>query len=188
MTWRNRRGTGLLAVLLLSLGSIPFRHCSALSVVAPPELTSLPLPVKLAGGLFLFASSVSKSDQDMCQALKERAQTVLNQDALIQMELGTGLELGGVFACTSSSSRMDDDDNNRTKSMILECQVNGGNSWAQARIYGTSSSDDDDGSSVRLLSLEIANMDASLNGGWAQVSIPPPDKIESSEELLDDQA
>eukprot|EP00571_Detonula_confervacea_P011666 CAMPEP_0172312660 /NCGR_PEP_ID=MMETSP1058-20130122/18270_1 /TAXON_ID=83371 /ORGANISM="Detonula confervacea, Strain CCMP 353" /LENGTH=94 /DNA_ID=CAMNT_0013026185 /DNA_START=372 /DNA_END=656 /DNA_ORIENTATION=+ len=92
------------------------------------------------------------------------------------MELGTGLEAGGVF---SSSSCIEDD----VHQLVMEFQLNGGNSWAQCRCHGlkflTSNDNSFNGSSskgdaaVEIISLSVSNMDAAFNGGWVDIALPP---------------
>ena len=68
----------------------------------------------------------------------------------------------------------------------MEFQLNGGNSWAQARVCGIQKINtppdvlngqgqepDSKDNEIQLISLGVANMDASLNGGWAEVKLPP---------------
>ena len=159
----------------------------------PLSLKSIPLPVKLAGGLFLFGASAvaNEDDRAMRQEILRLAEDVLRADPLISMELGPGIEAGGIFASVSSlhravvattettrASESDDPAANRTstaalpvRQMSLEFQLNGGNSWAQARVSGIRYGKGRD-SPVQLISLGVANMDASLNGGWAEVTLP----------------
>jgi hypothetical protein len=167
----------------------------------PLLLTSIPLPVKLAGGLFLFGATSSAFQTEDDRVLREEilrlAEGFLRADPLVSMELGLGIEAGGVFASSSSvhralvestesrisSSGNDGEDSGVPKTtptttttstiqvtqMSMEFQLNGGNSWAQAKIsgirYGTTQP-------VQLISLGVANMDASLNGGWVEVALP----------------
>ena len=79
------------------------------------------------------------------------------------MELGPGLEAGGIFSSCSSV-------NNDTKQMIMEFQINGGNSWAMAKVHGVKIGK----GNVFLVSLDISNMDAALMGGSVQIKLPPP--------------
>mmetsp|Transcript_13133 Transcript_13133/g.15026 ORF Transcript_13133/g.15026 Transcript_13133/m.15026 type:complete len:208 (-) Transcript_13133:48-671(-) len=145
---------------------------SALSLLPntkKPELKSLPLPLKLAGGLFLFSTSVKQRDKELSQKLLRQAEVTLRNDPLISMELGTGLEAGGIF---SSSSTITDD----AHQLVMEFQINGGNSWAQCQCYGYSSNAknnniDDDEEECQILSLRVSNMDAALSGGWMDVKI-----------------
>jgi len=80
--------------------------------------------------------------------------------------------------------------------MIIEFQLNGGNSWAQARVCGIQkrnikeintihteeeekqlllpdSNNNDNNNVVQLISLGVANMDVSFYGGWVEVKLPP---------------
>jgi hypothetical protein len=138
-----------------------------LALPPPPPLKSMPLPAKLAGGLFLFQMSVKRSDKALCDEILELAQAQLRIDPLIAMELGAGLEAGGVFASNSSASQQQS-----LRQLVMEFQINGGNSWAQARVHGIKVGS----APARLVSLDVANMDASLMGGFAKVSLPPWDQ------------
>jgi hypothetical protein len=155
----------LLSCFMFLAGFTP----SALGLVLPPPppLKSMPLPAKLAGGLFLFQTSVKRSDKALCDEILELAQAQLRVDPLILMELGAGLEAGGVFASNSSASQQQN-----VRQLVMEFQINGGNSWAQARVHGIKVGS----APTRLVSLEVANMDASLFGGFAKVSLPAWDK------------
>ena len=61
------------------------------SLPPKPPLNSLPLPAKLAGGLFLFQTSVTKRDKELSREILLKAQDILRRDPLISMELGTGI-------------------------------------------------------------------------------------------------
>ena len=67
------------------------------------------------------------------------------------MELGPGLEAGNVYASSYARSQNVDQ-------LVLQFQINGGNAWAQGIGYGIQ-----DENGVKLISLEVANMDAVLN-------------------------
>ena len=143
-----------------------------------PALKTIPLPFKLLGGLFLFAGSVKDSDKIFSRKILQKAEEILCIDPLISMELGLGIEAGGIFASSKSTQH-------QYQIMIMEFQLNGGNSWAQARVCGIQRINTPDingqgqeqeqrpDSEIQLLSLGVANMDASLNGGWAEVKLPP---------------
>ena len=135
----------------------------------PPALQSLPLPVKLAGGLFLFQTSIKKRDKILSKKILSQAQQLLRNDPLISMELGTGLEAGGVFS--SNSSILIDKDGS-VHQLVMEFQINGGNSWAQCRCHGFQRGIDDDNGQVEIVSLGVSNMDGALTGGWADVLLP----------------
>jgi hypothetical protein len=139
-----------------------------LALPPPPPLKSLPLPAKLAGGLFLFRTSVKRNDKALCDEILDLAQAQLRFDPLISMELGAGLEAGGVFASNSNASSQQQN----IRQLVMEFQINGGNSWAQARVHGIKVGS----APARLVSLEVANMDASLMGGFAKVSLPAWDQ------------
>jgi len=112
------------------------------------------------------------------------------------MELGLGLEAGGVFSSSSSrsssSSSLSSSSSSRpiengeeeteekkvekeepvvliVRQLLLEFQINGGNSWAQCRCHGLKIGEED----IQMVSLGVSNMDASLTGGWAEVTLPP---------------
>lgn len=196
----------LTVALVRALGLPPVRAWTTKpTVLLPPPLPlkSIPLPVKLAGGLFLFGATSSafqtEHDRVLREEIRRLAEDFLRADPLVSMELGLGIEAGGVFASSSSVHRAlvetesrisnsgDDDENSgsptqlpkttptktttstiQVTQMSMEFQLNGGNSWAQSRVsgirYGTQP--------VQLISLGVANMDASLNGGWAEVALP----------------
>ena len=124
-----------------------------------PALRELPLPAKLAGGLFLFKTSVPAADRPLAGKLLDAAQSALRSDPRVTMELGSGLEAGGVFASAASSGAGSDGADERR--LVLQFQVNGGNAWAQATAFGVSR---DSGSTVELLDLTIANMDQAMMG------------------------
>lgn len=144
-----------------------------------PELVSLPLPAKLFGGLLLFSSSVKGRDKNLAQKLQLKAQNIINLDPLLSMELGRGLEAGGIFCSTSS---IDDVTLSNAQvaschQLIIEFQINGGNSWAQCRCHGyqlktsdrNASSDSEN--DIHMVSLRVSNMDAAFNGGWMDVKL-----------------
>lgn len=117
----------------------------------PPELKRVNLPAMLAGGLFLFATSVPSSQRGLADQILQLAQDALRADALVLMELGPGLEAGNVYASSYARSKNVDQ-------LVLQFQINGGNAWAQGIGYGIQ-----DENGVKLISLEVANMDAVLN-------------------------
>ena len=55
----------------------------------------------LAGGLFLFAASVPRSRREFASELLGLAQQALRSDPTVSMELGMGVEAGGVYASSS---------------------------------------------------------------------------------------
>lgn len=144
-----------------------------------PSLNSIPLPAKLAGGLFLFQTSVKSRDKELSKEILIQAEDVLRRDPLISMELGTGLEAGGVFSSSSSIK-------NGVHQLVMEFQLNGGNSWAQCRCHGVKYVDGDNDrnsqDAVELISLSVSNMDAAFNGGWAEVTIPKTERQSSEED------
>ena len=133
-----------------------------------PVLKSIPLPAKLAGGLFLFQTSVKGRDKELSKEILTLAEEVLRRDPLIGMELGPGLEAGGIFSSSSSIE-------SGVHQLVMEFQLNGGNSWAQCRCHGLKYINNDNCNSqdsVELISLSVSNMDAAFNGGWAEVAMP----------------
>ena len=165
--------------LALSSTSTSTSSLSLLEQIQIPTLKTIPLPFKLLGGLFLFAGSVKDTDKKFSQNILQKAEEILRIDPLISMELGLGIEAGGIFASSKSTQH-------HYQIMIMEFQLNGGNSWAQARVCGIQKintpedgngqeqkSDNDNVNEIQLISLGVANMDASLNGGWAEVKLPP---------------
>ena len=145
----------------------------------------------------------SKADKAFSKEILKAAEDVLRVDPLISMELGLGIEAGGIFASSSSFTNsvvvvaVNENDNGNgndgdncesesessvtttTKSksttttikihqMVMEFQLNGGNAWAQAKVHGIKYGET---GPVQLLSLGVANMDASLSGDWAQVKV-----------------
>jgi hypothetical protein len=158
------------AYLIIVLAAIAF-HSPAfgLTLPSPPKLQKIPLPAKLAGGLLLFRMSVKRKDKVLVNDILQEAQERLRQDPLILMELGWGLEVGGVFSSSSSSFSTD---NGEIRQVVMEFQINGGNSWAQATVHGVKIGM----GPVRLLSLDVSNMDAALmNEISARVQLPPWD-------------
>ncbi|KAL7516295.1 hypothetical protein ACHAWF_000040, partial [Thalassiosira exigua] len=110
----------------------------------PPQLKSPPLPAKLAGGLFLFRTSVKEHDEELSDAIRARAEDVLRNDPLITMELGTGIEAGGVFSSSSSIA-------DGVHQIVMEFQLEGGNSWAQCRCHGVRHVGDDEEDGLELV-------------------------------------
>ena len=166
----------LLLLLMRAPVVAPFSFPSSTPCSPTPDLKSIPLPVKLAGGLFLFQTSVKGRDKELSKEILIQAEAILRQNPLICMELGTGLEAGGVF---SSSSSIEDG----VHQLVMEFQLNGGNSWAQCRCHGLRFSGDNRNiSPVELISLSVSNMDAALNGGWVEVTIPKANRQSSANE------
>lgn len=113
----------------------------------------------LAGGLFLFATSVPSSQKSRADKLLRLAQEVLRSDPTVTMELGPGIESGNVYASSNGKD-------GEVHQLVLQFQINGGNAWAQGCLYGV-----EDETGVRLISLEVANMDAVLNNQSFQVPL-----------------
>lgn len=131
----------------------------------PPDFTPAPLPLILAGGLWLFRTSVPAPDRDLCTALLEQAQQVLCQDPLVTGELGQGLETGGVYASQRTTSTAG------WEQLVVQFQIEGGNTWAQGLCYGAMPAGNKD-RRIQLVSLSVSNMDSSMNRTPFQVRIP----------------
>ncbi|KAL7490883.1 hypothetical protein ACHAWT_000699 [Skeletonema menzelii] len=146
-------------IIITTKGARP-PHQPQLNVTPPPpELNRVPLPVMLAGGLFLFATSVPSSQKSRADKLLRLAQEVLRSDPTVTMELGPGIESGNVYASSNGKD-------GEVHQLVLQFQINGGNAWAQGCLYGV-----EDETGVRLISLEVANMDAVLNNQSFQVPL-----------------
>eukprot|EP00977_Amphora_coffeiformis_P014590 scaffold4097_cov166-Amphora_coffeaeformis.AAC.47 len=72
------------------------------------------------------------------------------------------METGGVYASTFAYLETN------VKQLILQFQIEGGNAWAKGSVYGIKCIS----SPVQLVSLQVANMDASMNGTPCQVPLP----------------
>lgn len=126
----------------------------------------------LSAGLFLFPNAVAAAHRPMAQALLAAAQTAMRADPVLTMELGQTMETGGVYASTFARN-----DSDGVQQLVLQFQIEGGNAWAQGIAYGIQpSSGDGGGGVVQLVSLQIANMDASMSGTSYEVPLPttPP--------------
>ena len=119
-----------------------------MTVPARPSLKTLPLPFKLAGGLLLFGTSVPPERKAQAEELAQLAQHALRNDPIVTMELGAGIEIGGCFASASS-----------VDALVINCQVNGGNSWAECTAFGAIGA-----AGLELIDLSISNMDAAMTG------------------------
>ena len=108
-----------------------------------PVLKPPPLPVKLAGGLFLFATSVPAAEKQRSADLQRLAQSALRNDPRVTMELGPGIEAGGVFASAATPD-----------ALCLNFQVQGGNAWAECNAFAAKTGD-----GLELVDLEIRMMD-----------------------------
>ena len=130
-----------------------------------PELTNVPLPAKLAGGLFLFAASVPRRDRALADELLALAQRALNEDPAVTAELGYGLETGGVYSSAA------DGDSEADRRLVLQFQIQGGNLWAQGTARGIRR---DPNAPAELLELSVTNMDGAMMGdGGARVRLEP---------------
>lgn len=133
----------------------------------PPKFRPKPLPVILGGGLFLFMGNQGRTPQDrlLTETLLQQAQDAMRQDPTITMELGCGIETGGVYASQKTN-------NGSYDQLVLQFQIEGGNAWAQGVAYGVRSrSSSSRGEIIQLVTLEVANMDASINGTPFEVPI-----------------
>ena len=133
------------------MSALAFAFSLGMTLPTRPVLKPPALPLKLAGGLFLFASSVPPQRREASESVLRLAETALRADPRVTMELGMGIEAGGVFG----SSSTDD-------AIVLNFQVNGGNAWAEATAFAWLQPD-----GPQLLDLTIANMEATVTG------IPP---------------
>ena len=102
----------------------------ALAVPSRPVLRPPPLPVKIAGGLFLFATSVPAAEKQRSADLQRLAQSALRNDPRVTMELGPGIEAGGVFASAATPD-----------ALCLNFQVQGGNAWAECNAFAAKTGD-----------------------------------------------
>ena len=149
----------------------------------PPDFRPKPLPVLLGGGLFLFRANhrgKSPEDRRVVETLLQQAQDALRQDPTVTLELGSGVEAGGVYA-SQKTHRGDWDQ------LVVQFQIQGGNAWAQGVAYGvrsTISNNNNNNNKIRLVSLEVANMDASMNGTPLEVPIRVIEEEEEEEESL----
>lgn len=82
-----------------------------------------------------------------------------------------GIEAGGIFSSshTCGGGGAVYRGQNADQQMI-QFQINGGNAWAQGVAYGVRDGNDRQGK-VNLLTLEVANMDAVLNGQSFQLPL-----------------
>lgn len=133
----------------------------------PPAFKPKPLPVILVGGLFLFGSSVQPKDRILVDELLGRVQLILDKDPTITMELGQGTTAGGIYSSLRETSP------DGIEQIMAQFQIEGGNVWAQGIAYGTK----EDDSPMRLVSFQVANMDASINGTPFLIAIPEFDEL-----------
>eukprot|EP00563_Minutocellus_polymorphus_P001350 CAMPEP_0181032564 /NCGR_PEP_ID=MMETSP1070-20121207/6806_1 /TAXON_ID=265543 /ORGANISM="Minutocellus polymorphus, Strain NH13" /LENGTH=244 /DNA_ID=CAMNT_0023109963 /DNA_START=332 /DNA_END=1068 /DNA_ORIENTATION=- len=158
------------------------------------------VPLRFA---FLFPSSVPKRHKSFASQLLSLSEQALRADPTVCAELGMGVEAGGVYASAYASASVSESGQaTHTRSqrggaveqLVLQFQIAGGNAWAQGVAFGVreegasveaeanknddaggdAAADDDDDGRVRLVSLEVANMDAVLNGVSFEVPIYIP--------------
>ena len=134
-----------------------------------PPLKTVPLPLKLAGGLFLFATSVPPQLKAQAAALAQQAQQALRADPIVTMELGAGVEVGGVFASAAS------DDGS---GLVINCQLSGGNVWAECTAFGVATE-----AGLELVDLSVANMDAAMQG-QASFTLAPTWRASAGADLV----
>ena len=94
----------------------------------PPAFKPKPLPVILAGGLFLFGSSVNPNDRKLVDKLLVCVQRVLDKDPTMTMELGQGTTTGGVYSSLRETSP------DGIEKIIAQFQIEGGNVGARNRL------------------------------------------------------
>ena len=80
---------------------------------------------------------------------------------MVSMELGQGVEAGGIYASQYDVA------NGGIEQLVVQFQVEGGNAWAQGVAYGIRQNQ-----SIQLVSLEVANMDASMKGTPFEINVP----------------
>jgi hypothetical protein len=119
--------------------------------------------------LFLFGSSVKAKDRPFADTLLALAQSAMRTDPTIGMELGQGVETGGVYSSLMMKG-IADAEGHMIDQLVLQFQIEGGNAWAQGVAYGIKEEEEENGR-VQLVSLEVANMDASMNGTPLEVPI-----------------
>jgi hypothetical protein len=126
----------------------------------------------LGGGLFLFATSVRTKDKDFAASLLQQAQVALRSDPVITMELGQDVESGGVYSSLSTTTTVANKSSQGQrkpyKQLVLQFQIEGGNAWAQGVAYGVQAIPD---GNFELVSLEVANMDATMNGKPFEINL-----------------
>jgi hypothetical protein len=137
------------------------------SCLSLPKLQQVPLPLKLAGGLFLFRSSVAPENKVLADEALAAAQAALNVDPLVTSELGAGLEAGGIFASSAC-------DNEEGRLFALNFQISGGNLWAEASARGIKRHSF--GTPFELLELTVSNMDAVMMGGEPSIRVALPSR------------
>ena len=152
------------------LANISGESSSAQHPPPPPVFVPKPLPVLLGGGLFLFANSVNRQYKAFAQELLKQSEAAMRSDAMVSMELGQGVEAGGIYASKYARAPGDIDQ------LVVQFQIEGGNAWAQGVAYGIRTT----GNNIQLVSLEVANMDASMKGTPFEINIPMPNNNDDS--------
>ena len=148
---------------------------SPADIPPPPKLNRASLPAMLAGEIFLFATSVPPTQRNFADELLKQSQEALRCDPTVSMELGMGIESGGIYAA-SYTPNCKEDTKFRSKNvdrLIIQFQIDGGNAWAQGVAYGIQECDRPN--KVQLLMLEVGNMDAVLNGKSLMIPLVFPD-------------
>ena len=139
----------------------------------PPPFEPKPLPLILGAGLFLFRSSVSADDRPFADELLKLSELAMRADPSVTLEFGPSIESGGVYASQRArrvvigKKNTTDDEDVVIDQLVLQFQIEGGNAWAQGIAYGIRRGGPN--VPVELVSLQIANMDASMNGTPYQI-------------------
>ena len=168
----------------LIVGRLPYREILSLNmqrkailpaeIPPPPKLNRASLPAMLAGGILFFVTSVPPAQRKFADELLKQSQETLRCDPTVSMELGMGIESGGVYAA-SYMPYCKEKIKYRSKNvdrLIIQFQINGGNVWAQGVAYGIRECEGCN--KVQLLMLEVANMDAILNNKSFRIPLAFP--------------
>ena len=86
-----------------------------------------------------------------------------NTVSVLLSAMRQGVETGGVYSSLRETTK------DGIEQIVLQFQIQGGNVWAQGLAYGIKSLDQP---ALRLVSLQVANMDASMNGTPFNIPIP----------------
>jgi hypothetical protein len=92
----------------------------------------------------------------------------MRADPTIIMELGQSIEAGGVYSSQTTTLHSPSRDVPSYQQLVLQFQIEGGNAWAQGVAYGIKAIPDGE---VHLVSLEVANMDATINGKPFEINV-----------------
>ena len=108
----------------------------------PPELKRVSLPAMLAGGLFLFAASVQSSQRSRAEIMLRLTQEALRSDPAVTMARPWYRSWQCVRFWNNKVVNVDQ--------LVMQFQINGGNTWAQGVLYGV-----EDENGLRLISLKV---------------------------------